>query len=86
MEEEIRKFKQMKDFYQILGVAKSSTQEEIRKAYKKLALKFHPDKNPSAGAQDVFKKISQAYDCLSNEDKKASYDRYGSEDPDQQYQ
>lgn len=68
--DEIKRYLKIKDFYELLGVGKQATDEEIKKAYRKLALKFHPDKNKNTGAQDVFKKIAQAYDCLSNQEKR----------------
>ncbi|EAR95811.3 DnaJ (Hsp40) family B protein (macronuclear) [Tetrahymena thermophila SB210] len=83
-EEDIRRMLQTKDFYELLGVSKTATEEDIKKQYKKLALRFHPDKLRLPGAQDVFKKIAQAYDCLSNPDKRAHYDRTGSDQPQQQ--
>ncbi|MEQ1789785.1 MAG: molecular chaperone DnaJ [Rickettsiales bacterium] len=67
-----------KDYYQILGVSKSATADEMKKAYRKLAMKHHPDKNPGDKAsEDKFKEISHAYDVLSDEQKRAAYDRYG---------
>jgi molecular chaperone DnaJ len=67
-----------RDFYEILGVSKSATQEEIKKAYRKQAIKFHPDKNPGdSGAEAKFKESAEAYEILSNQDKRARYDRYG---------
>ncbi len=67
-----------KDYYQILDVPKTSTQEELKKAYRKLAMKHHPDKNPGdKTAEEKFKEISHAYDVLSDEQKRAAYDRYG---------
>ena len=66
------------DLYQTLGVGRDATKDEIKKAHRKLALKFHPDKNPdSKDAQEKFKRIQEAYDVLSDEDKRAAYDRYG---------
>jgi len=83
--QEIKKIINTKDFYEILGVSKTSTEDEIKKNYKKLALKFHPDKNNEPGADEAFKKIAQAYDCLTNVEKRRKYDEFGNEDPDQHY-
>ena len=69
-----------KDYYDILGLDKSANEEEIRKAYKKMAIKFHPDKNDSKYAADAFKKVSHAFSVLSNKEKKQNYDLYGSEE------
>jgi molecular chaperone DnaJ len=67
-----------KDFYEILGVSKSSTQDEIKKAYRKVAMQFHPDKNPGDKAsEDKFKEAAEAYEILSDSDKRAQYDRFG---------
>jgi DnaJ-class molecular chaperone len=67
------------DYYSILGLVKPSDQNEIRKAYHKMALKFHPDKNRSPEAADIFKKINEAYDILSTPEKKDIYDQFGKE-------
>ena len=68
----------MENLYEILGVDKSSSQEEIKKAYRKLAIQHHPDKNNgSKESEDKFKKIQEAYDILSNEEKRQNYDRFG---------
>ena len=67
------------DLYQTLGVKRDATKDEIRKAHRKLALKYHPDKNPGGDAQNRFKRIQEAYDVLSDDDKRAAYDRYGAD-------
>ncbi len=66
----------MKDYYQILGIAKTANQEEIKKAFRKLAHQHHPDKNQ--GNDEKFKQINEAYQVLSNKEKRAQYDQYGS--------
>ncbi|MCX8044838.1 MAG: DnaJ domain-containing protein [Desulfobacterota bacterium] len=75
-----------KDYYKILGVPKNATQEEIKKAYKKLAFKYHPDKNPGdKKAEEHFKEISEAYAVLSDKEKRAQYDQFGSAEFRQRY-
>jgi molecular chaperone DnaJ len=67
-----------RDYYEVLGVSKEATKEEIKKAYRKQALKFHPDKNPGdKKSEENFKEAAEAYEVLSNDEKKARYDRYG---------
>ncbi len=69
------------DYYQVLGVDKKAPADEIKKAYRKLALKWHPDKNPNnKGAEEKFKKISEAYAVLSDTEKRQQYDQFGSAD------
>ncbi|KAI9535414.1 DnaJ (Hsp40), sub B, member 12 [Dissostichus eleginoides] len=77
--EAVRKIKSCKDYYQILGVEKAASEEDLKKAYRKLALKFHPDKNHAPGATEAFKAIGNAYAVLSNTDKRKQYDQYGEE-------
>ncbi|GAB4387481.1 MAG: molecular chaperone DnaJ [Thermodesulfovibrionales bacterium] len=67
----------MKDYYQILGVDRNATEEEIKKAYRRLALKHHPDRDGGKDGGEKFKEISEAYSCLSNAQKRANYDRFG---------
>lgn len=67
-----------KDYYKVLGVSKESTGEEIKKAYRKLALQYHPDRNPeNKEAEEKFKEINEAYEVLSDNDKKSHYDQFG---------
>ncbi|MEA2134426.1 MAG: molecular chaperone DnaJ [Solirubrobacteraceae bacterium] len=66
------------DYYKVLGVDRKASQEDIKKAYRKLARKYHPDTNKDAGAEDRFKRISEAYDTLSDPEKRKKYDRGGS--------
>jgi molecular chaperone DnaJ len=67
-----------RDYYEVLGVARTATVDDIKKAYRKLAVKYHPDKNPDdASAEEKFKEAAEAYGVLSDEEKRARYDRYG---------
>ena len=66
-----------KDAYEILGISKSASQDEIKSAYRKLARKYHPDLNKEPGAEEKFKEVQEAYDVLSDESKKAKYDQFG---------
>lgn len=67
-----------RDFYEILGLAKNATEAEIKKAYRKMALKYHPDKNPGdASAEEKFKEAAEAYEVLSNAEKRQRYDQFG---------
>jgi len=68
------------DLYQTLGVSREASKDEIKKAHRKLALKYHPDKNPDDKvAREKFKRIQEAYDVLSDDEKRAAYDRYGAD-------
>src|ERR1700751_4023038 len=67
-----------RDYYEVLGVDRTATDEEIKRAYRKLAVKFHPDKNPDdPHAEEKFKELGEAYDVLMDPDKRAAYDRFG---------
>ena len=67
-----------RDYYEVLGVAKNANADEIKKAYRKAAIKYHPDKNPGdKEAEEKFKEAAEAYDVLSNPDKRARYDQFG---------
>src|SRR5664279_5505485 len=67
-----------RDYYEILGISKSVTADEIKKAYRKVAMQHHPDRNPGDHtAEEKFKEAAEAYEVLSDPDKRAKYDRYG---------
>lgn len=67
-----------RDYYEVLGVEKNATKEDIKKSYRKLAMQFHPDRNPGdKEAEEKFKEAAEAYEVLSNDEKKAKYDRFG---------
>lgn len=72
-----------RDFYEVLGVSKSASKEEIRKAYRKLSKQYHPDLNKEQGAEEKFKEVTEAFETLSDESKRANYDRFGHSDPNQ---
>lgn len=74
-----------RDYYEILGLSKEASADDIKKTYRKLALKYHPDRNKEAGAEEKFKEISEAYAVLSDSDKRAQYDRFGHAGIDSQY-
>ena len=66
-----------RDYYEVLGVARNATDEEIKRAFRKLAFKYHPDRNPDDGAEGKFKEVNEAYEVLSASDKRIAYDRFG---------
>ncbi|PNI99065.1 DNAJB5 isoform 7 [Pan troglodytes] len=68
-----------KDYYKILGIPSGANEDEIKKAYRKMALKYHPDKNKEPNAEEKFKEIAEAYDVLSDPKKRGLYDQYGEE-------
>lgn len=75
-----------RDYYELLGVARDASTEDVKKAYRKLALQYHPDRNKDAGAEDRFKEISEAYAVLSDAEKRKTYDQFGHAGFDQRYQ
>ncbi|KAL1819654.1 hypothetical protein DCAR_0415957 [Daucus carota subsp. sativus] len=76
----VREIKRKKDFYDILGLEKSASVEDIRKAYRKLSLKVHPDKNKAPGAEEAFKMVSKSFMCLNDEESRKRYDVVGSDE------
>jgi len=78
--EAVKRIRKCKNYYEILGVGKDVSENELKKAYRKLALAFHPDKNKAPGASEAFKAIGNAYAVLSEPEKKRQYDLYGDED------
>ena len=79
-EEECRKIIDKKDYYDILGIEKTADETQIKKAYRKLAIKFHPDKNKAKSAEEAFKKVNQAFSVLSDKSKRKNYDMFGTEE------
>ncbi|XP_069486814.1 dnaJ homolog subfamily B member 14 [Ambystoma mexicanum] len=77
----VSRIKKCKTYYEVLGVTNDAGEEDLKKAYRKLALKFHPDKNQAPGATEAFKKIGNAYAVLSNPEKRRQYDLTGGEEP-----
>ena len=74
-----------RDYYEVLGVSKTASNDEIKSQYRKLALKFHPDRNKSEEAAEHFKEISEAYAVLSDGEKRKTYDQYGHQGVDGRY-
>src|SRR3972149_6199209 len=66
-----------RDYYEVLGVSRNASTEELKKAFRRLAMRFHPDRNKDDGAEAKFKEIGEAYEVLSDPEKRAAYDRYG---------
>src|SRR5512136_2409625 len=74
-----------RDYYEVLGVSKTASKDQIKDAYRKLALQYHPDRNKSPEAEEKFKEISEAYAVLSDEEKRKQYDQLGHAAFDQRY-
>ncbi|NRB79859.1 MAG: DnaJ domain-containing protein [Saccharospirillaceae bacterium] len=67
-----------RDYYEVLNVAKDADKKEVKKAYRKMAMKYHPDRNPDdKSSEDAFKEVNEAYEVLSDEQKRGAYDQYG---------
>merc|ERR1719232_2284107 len=75
--EDVKRVRKCQDYYEILGVSKEASEADLKKAYRKLALQFHPDKNHAPGAGEAFKAIGNAFAVLSDPEKKRQYDLYG---------
>ncbi|KAF7138122.1 hypothetical protein RHSIM_Rhsim07G0188800 [Rhododendron simsii] len=82
----VREIKAKKNYYEILGVEENSTVEDIRKAYRKLAFKVHPDKNKAPGADEAFAAVSKAFKCLSSDESRTRYNQMGSESDEQAFE
>ena len=74
-----------KDYYEVLGIKRDASKDEIKDAYRNLAMEFHPDRNKSPGAEEKFKEISEAYAVLSDDQKRQQYDTLGHSGFDQRY-
>ena len=71
----------MQDYYKTLGVSKDADEKEIKKAFRSLAMKYHPDRNEDPKAEDKFKRVNEAYNVLSDPEKRSNYDRFGTAEP-----
>jgi len=71
-----------RDYYEVLGLPRGASPEDIKKAFRKLAFRYHPDRNKDDGASEKFKEVNEAYECLSDTDKRAAYDRFGHSSPE----
>ncbi len=78
--EVVQRIRRTRDYYQILGLSKNCTEDEVRKAYRKLSLKVHPDKNQASGAEEAFKAVSKAFQVLSDAELRGKYDLHGPEE------
>src|SRR5215510_1505867 len=74
-----------KDYYEILGIPRDAAEADIKKAYRKLARKYHPDVSKEKGAEEKFKEVAEAYEVLKDKDKRAAYDQMGSYQPGQDF-
>jgi molecular chaperone DnaJ len=66
-----------RDYYEVLGISRTATEQDIKRAYRSMARKYHPDINKDPGAEDMFKEVNEAYEVLSDGDRRAAYDRFG---------
>ncbi|GHU34373.1 hypothetical protein FACS1894166_11730 [Bacilli bacterium] len=73
-----------RDYYEILGIPKSATPDEIKRAFRRLAMQYHPDRNKAADAEAKFKEVNEAYEVLSDTNKRTTYDQYGHDGLNQQ--
>src|SRR4030042_6779434 len=71
-----------RDYYEVLGFTREASPEDVKKAFRKLAFQYHPDRNKDNGASEKFKEVNEAYEVLSDTDKRAAYDRFGHSSPE----